>query len=240
LLDFVQELIDATNEILIPMLPTLEYSADNSLGLVALDAWPDDLQTLLLEINNTVALAPWTDPVALGAFAYDVNTFSREDFNRLANSVLGVNIFSGEPWLATTVEAFAIENANLITSIKGEYLNDVSVISFEGLKTGTPASQIATEIEGRYGVTESRANLIARDQISKLNGQIDEYRQVDAGITSYTWQTSEDDAVRPSHEVKNGNTYDWDSPPADTGHPGQDYQCRCVAIPNFETITNGT
>ena len=44
------------------------------------------------------------------------------------------------------------------------------------------------------------------------------------------WLTSDDERVRPSHREKVGKFFRWDDPPADTGHPGADIQCRCVAI----------
>lgn len=235
LLDFVQELIDATDKILIPMLPSLEKNADMMLGLdVMLDAWPDDLQDAINSIDDAVNLGFWTSKENLERFAVDVNQFNRNEFNRIVNSVLGVDIFQNEKWLTTISSAFSIENANLITSIKQDYLKEVSTISFEALKTGTPSKQLATEIKTRYKVTQSRANLIARDQISKLNGQINQVRQVEAGLESYRWQTAEDGAVRESHAEKDGNIYQWGNPPADTGHPGQDYQCRCIAVPIFD------
>ena len=56
-------------------------------------------------------------------------------------------------------------------------------------------------------------------------------RQKEAGVTEYIWQTAGDERVRPNHRSKDGKKFKWSNPPADTGHPGQDYQCRCVAEP---------
>ncbi|MDD0884230.1 phage head morphogenesis protein, partial [Xylella fastidiosa subsp. multiplex] len=36
---------------------------------------------------------------------------------------------------------------------------------------------------------------------------------------------------REDHAAHDGTVFRWSDPPA-TGHPGQDYNCRCVAIPN--------
>lgn len=44
----------------------------------------------------------------------------------------------------------------------------------------------------------------------------------------YIWRTRGDANVRPSHAANNGKVFSWDSPPA-TGHPGEDYGCRCIA-----------
>lgn len=50
--------------------------------------------------------------------------------------------------------------------------------------------------------------------------------------THYIWRTSGDDKVRPSHAANNGKIFAWDNPP-ETGHPGEDYNCRCRAEPYY-------
>lgn len=44
----------------------------------------------------------------------------------------------------------------------------------------------------------------------------------------YIWRTEEDDRVRSSHAQREGQIFAWDEPP-EGGHPGEDYNCRCVA-----------
>lgn len=52
-----------------------------------------------------------------------------------------------------------------------------------------------------------------------------------AGITDqYVWRTLRDERVRPSHRMNDGRVFSWSDPPA-TGHPGEDYNCRCEAVP---------
>ncbi|MBM3616936.1 MAG: hypothetical protein FJX23_00130 [Alphaproteobacteria bacterium] len=48
--------------------------------------------------------------------------------------------------------------------------------------------------------------------------------------THYIWRTSGDDKVRNAHAVNNGKLFRWDVRPS-TGHPGEDYNCRCKAEP---------
>lgn len=48
--------------------------------------------------------------------------------------------------------------------------------------------------------------------------------------THYIWRSSGDSRVRSSHAVNNGKIFAWDNPP-ETGHPGEDYGCRCRAEP---------
>lgn len=81
---------------------------------------------------------------------------------------------------------------------------------------------------------QSRFDLIARDQIAKLTSELDRIRQEQAGVSKYRWVTSRDERVRSSHKSKQGREIRWDRPPDDTGHPGDDYQCRCLAMAIIE------
>jgi hypothetical protein len=46
--------------------------------------------------------------------------------------------------------------------------------------------------------------------------------------THYIWRTIGDDKVRSSHAANNGKIFVWSQPP-ETGHPGEEYGCRCWA-----------
>ncbi|MEM7617625.1 MAG: phage minor head protein [Pseudomonadota bacterium] len=46
----------------------------------------------------------------------------------------------------------------------------------------------------------------------------------------YIWHTQSDELVRNSHAPNHGQVFTWDNPPP-TGHPGEDYNCRCTPIP---------
>jgi Phage Mu protein F like protein len=67
-------------------------------------------------------------------------------------------------------------------------------------------------------------------------------------VDKYIWHTQDDDKVRPSHAAHEQELVAWEEPP-DIGHPGDAYNCRCVAEPyldgldpsdlkeiNFETV----
>jgi Phage Mu protein F like protein len=58
--------------------------------------------------------------------------------------------------------------------------------------------------------------------------------------THYIWRTQEDSRVRPSHRANDGKVFAWDDPPP-TGHPGEDFGCRCRAepfAPNVDEFMN--
>ncbi len=55
--------------------------------------------------------------------------------------------------------------------------------------------------------------------------------------THYIWRTRGDTKVRASHAANNGKVFAWDNPPP-TGHPGEDYNCRCTAEPYYGFVIN--
>ena len=123
-------------------------------------------------------------------------------------------------------------------------------IVYDGYVNGRTTTDMVKDIRRVYGVSRYRARFIARDQIAKLNGEIQRAQQKDAGIREYIWSSSEDERVRNCHRVLNGNKFSWDDPPemwyetkkgiVYTGrhcHPGQDFQCRCAGRPVFSMET---
>lgn len=55
--------------------------------------------------------------------------------------------------------------------------------------------------------------------------------------THYIWRTRGDNKVRAAHAANNGRIFSWDNPPP-TGHPGEDYECRCTAEPYYGHVIN--
>jgi SPP1 gp7 family putative phage head morphogenesis protein len=124
--------------------------------------------------------------------------------------------------------------------MKDDALRKIETQVFEGFRSGMRheelSQKIIGEIDPRVGNIRARADLIARDQISKLNGQFTELRQTELGLKRYTWRTVGDERVRESHSQNDGKVFSWNSPPEGTGHPGDDFQCRCYAEPVFEDL----
>ena len=69
----------------------------------------------------------------------------------------------------------------------------------------------------------------ARVSAKASNGEISENRTT----ARYIWRTRGDGKVRPEHAANDGKIFAWDEPPS-TGHPGQEFGCRCWAEPYKE------
>lgn len=172
----------------------------------------------------------------LEAIGRDVDEVGKDGLGAQFEAVLGIDPLIGEPFLADQLDIWRRSNVALIKSIGTRYHDEIEGIVARALQDGTRPEELAKGIAVRYGVSRSRAMVIARDQVSKLRGQLDMLRQQEVGIARYVWRTVHAERVRKSHAEKDGKTFKWSDPPADTGHPGQDYQCRCYAEPVLDDV----
>lgn len=200
------------------------------------DASIPDINAIIDGIRFSVAMrypANRRQEMALRA-AFLANASNRTQFEAKVLVPNNLPIPTAEPWLQPIMESYSYVNTRLIESIPDRYLDSVQNIVNEGVLGGVQTSEIRSQIQAEFGVSDRRAGVIARDQIGKLNGQLNRTRQEKAGFGKYRWQTSGDESVRATHARQQGKIYSWDDPPSETGHPGEDYNCRCWAEPVFD------
>lgn len=187
----------------------------------------------------TTRVKTWTknNPIPveqLEAVGAATDTWATAQVSTSVKSV--VTIAAWTPVETPAVQAFAKVNSALISSVQAQYRDQVASAVMNTVGKGLPTKTLRKGIEERYGVSRSRAELIARDQIGKMNGALNEMRQTELGFTEYFWETSDDERARELHAELDGTVQKWADPPitndnGDRNHPGEDYQCRCTAIP---------
>ena len=139
------------------------------------------------------------------------------------------------PNIVERVNELTVSNIQLIKSIRTQYLDKVQNAVMQAMVQGSLNKDLAEQLKKLGKDAESRAMLIARDQSSKLNAALTRARHEEVGVKKYMWSTSGDERVRASHAEKDGQIFEYANPPADTGHPGHDVNCRCVQIPVLDT-----
>lgn len=251
LLGYVRALHKEVQETLIAALPMLATERD----AMRLDAW-DETVTRLIDGLTVFGRRRGDDVIrGLNRRAEDVSSWNRAQLNRAIRSVIGVDLFGGADAesLQISLRSWARENASLITNITEKTMTDIDGITQRAMRSGSNPRDIAREIQRTMKTTEARAKLIARDQISKLNGDLTKQRNEALGIERYIWSTSGDERVRDSHRVMNGKLCRWDDESVYSddggktwqsrssiggyvGHPSDDYQCRCVSSPDLSDV----
>ena len=168
------------------------------------------------------------------------------EWKRVVSKTLGVDLTEDKllgDFYKTALKDWTDLNVDLIKSIPKNSLGDMEDIVINGFKGGSTVKSIMQDIQHTYGVSQSKARFLARDQMAKLNADISQQQQTDAGVEEYIWSSSGDGRVRDRHKELDGKKFKWSEPPIvdkKTGrraHPGQDYQCRCVALPVFDIDT---
>jgi SPP1 gp7 family putative phage head morphogenesis protein len=179
---------------------------------------------------------------------------SLREWKRAVKQTLGIDLFDdyykGE-FYEEALRKWIDDNILKIKTIPTQTLGSMREIILKGFSNGETIRTITQAIQDEYNISKSRAQMLARDQLSTLNSQITQLQQKDAGCNKYKWSTSKDSRVRDCHRSFHGKVFSWDEPPEIwyvtkksgkiyTGrrcHPGEDYCCRCVAIPVFDLET---
>ncbi|CBX44517.1 phage putative head morphogenesis protein [Erwinia phage phiEt88] len=149
-----------------------------------------------------------------------------------SSTVLGIDVYREEPWLAAMQENWVRQNVALINSIPADQLADMEQIVQRGVMNGSASSVIKQQIMDRYAVSENRAKLIATDQIGKANAALSKQRLDDAGIKDYIWRGVLDQRERAIHVSREGKKYPVGYQHND-GQIGMAVRCRCYPEPDF-------
>ena len=238
------------------------------------DALPGGVFKVLYSTLKGWVAASWMDPNApekpaavlmgLGETATALSAFNQRQWQKQLKYVLGYEFGLAEQWWTTTKDVWARRNYDLIKSLNEQYISKVNDLAEKAVSNGWTYKALMDEIKATgANVTGPKARFLARDQIGKLNGQVTQARQEEAGISKYWWRTSADERVRgrpggrypnalPSHWAMDGLLCRWDDATTcshDQGrtwvarpsnavrmHPGQDYQCRCTADAFIEEL----
>lgn len=174
-------------------------------------------------------------PAMVTARAKKVAGFNKQQFHKIIRNAYEVDIFIDEPWLLDLAKVWEAENVALIKSIPSQALNRMHDKVVASVRRGGLVKDLRDELVAEFGIAKNRAELIANDQIGKLNGQLTEQRQRQIGVKDYDWRGVLDERERDEHKAREGKTYSWDAPPAD-GHPGQPIRCRCRAEPRLPLL----
>lgn len=167
--------------------------------------------------------------------AAKVNSRGRVIYEALKNKMNGP--------IGLAVKEQVWKNAELIKSLPLEIARDVTEYTTKKTYEGKRASDIAQDLlKDIPTISEKKANLIARTEVSKASTELTRARSENMGIKWYIWRTSEDSRVRSSHSHMDGVLICWDNPPSPEKlikvksslgyyHAGECPNCRCYGQP---------
>lgn len=194
--------------------------------------------------------------VELSAFDLDTDKLISNVERAVSNSFAEFSKISiGERYIPAPVEKSLLNNwkNNFLIQCKSATNDLKKIISkdvYDSVMRGDALSIVKKKVyESTNDYTKKKAQFIARDQVSKLNGAINKIQQKSVNINLYVWTAVGDARTRDSHSRLNGVICSWDDPTIYykvednklvkhkrlasmfIGHPSEDYQCRCFGLP---------
>lgn len=167
-------------------------------------------------------------------FLGKADTAHKKAFISEINTKIGVNLTSilrdNSNRVGRVVTNRIKENSDLIVSLAGDFKQQARDAIHETLINGDDRETLRAKLEHIEGVTESRAELIARDQTQKVCTELNSARQQDVGIKYFYWRGIDDGRERDSHVELNNQRFSWDNPPEEI----EDINCRCSQDPDLE------
>ena len=128
--------------------------------------------------------------------------------------------------------ALVIETETWAQKLRDDTLEEYTANTLRSMTQGDSIETILEQYDGMAEKRKNHAKFTARNQVANSNSIMNKTRAQKLGITKAVWVTSGDEAVRPSHEARNGKEFDlsvglYSSVDGKTLLPGTDYQCRC-------------
>lgn len=193
-------------------------------------------------------------------FIYDLDDYLNTYLQNLENNIETINIDYSpmiedyKEQLINSFERFNIKSSFLTTDINNNYINNsklfIKNMLFEEttkmrnelrelVEQGASNKSISQYLQDNYKMTQKRSLFIARQESSLLLSEYSKQQYLNNGIKKYIWSTSNDERVRKLHRELNNTIQEFNNPPIDDTNgkrhnPGENFNCRCVAIPILE------
>ena len=227
-----------------------DYKAVHQDGLFDFPAFAqeffDNIREKVEELHLDRAILP-----LLWKICRSVKNVTVREFGQMIQRTLGLEIaedYYTDEFFRDLQDEWIRESTESLQKSVDTTLTKMQTHVTEAQERGAPPTEMVTEIQEDYQSGRNYAKVAAAAGIGLLAANMLRKTNEDSGINKYKWQTMEDDRVRDCHQEFNGNIYSYDNPPEawhydKTGvkvyegrfcNPGEDYNCRCQAIPVIE------
>jgi SPP1 gp7 family putative phage head morphogenesis protein len=200
---------------ILPPIPDISTLSSNSINRIM--TWIERSTNVIVDEELLHSYADWVAKITADRNAGDLGRILRIDLRKTIPEFL--------------VNEFRESQVELITGALRNQLDDISNVVEIAHSSGLRVEELQKQVMSRFDVSKRRGALIARDQVLSLNAKVNQFRQKEIGITQYKWITAKDSRVRDKHKSLHGKIFDWSQPVGQSGYPGFEIQCRCIAQP---------
>lgn len=155
-------------------------------------------------------------------------------------SSLGVNLQLNDEQRKKLVDDYNLNQKLNIKNWDSDQIQRLRDMVMKIQEAGYNQKTLSQLIEKEWEVSKNKAKFLARQETSLFLAKFRREQSLDVGINKYKWSTSRDERTRKDHKELNGKIFFYGDPPIvdkKTGRraePGEDFNCRCVAIPVLE------
>lgn len=242
LLGMLQEIRTSAKVVLIPAFKRAKLERDASMRS---DDWGDWLDSATFQLTVVAALAIEKAKAAMRRIPGQIVATGREKFQSFAQKVVGAVAATVDGGLATSVNAWASNNARIVTDMGNSFVRKLTNTTVEAVTTNRTVTDYTNVVNHNFRAAKGIAAATATTEVGKFNSEVIEYRSRKLGFNEYVWRTRRDERVRPKHRALENKICRWDDPSVYrdygstvwrkrsgiggyVGHPGRDYNCRCV------------
>jgi SPP1 gp7 family putative phage head morphogenesis protein len=223
------------------------YGVANRIGAMVKKINPESNTSIDNVVGNlnvySDQLREWAEKLS-DLIVYSLNDDDEKTWNGHAVSMSrALRVDATSAPIDKLLKQYMDDQVDLITSLPRSAAQRIHNLVYKGLYEGGPrAKGLATKIMETEGVTKSRAQLIARTEISRISTGLTKVRSEEIGLEWYIWHSTHDVRARDSHKFMDGVVVRWDDPPSPEklsgkGKPygsyqaGESYNCRCYPAP---------
>lgn len=173
-------------------------------------------------------------------FNEEVVTILDDAGNEVKKNVKHLNIIEPELSEAQKQEIAQSYTNNMRYYIKNfaekripEMRQRVQELVLKGYRTDT----IEKMLQREFNIMSDKVKFLAQQETSIMLAEYKRVTYQEMGFDKFIWRTIIDGRERPRHHELNGQIFRYDNPPyvdagkTRTGLPGQDFGCRCEAVP---------
>jgi len=234
--DVVRALESEVRERVFPEIESILEEAGTRDDGVRTDDWGDRLADLFMASRAAIGSQIEEAERRMDSLGEETVERATEEQVRAIRATMGVRpSFYDDDQVRGIVNAWKRENSAFITRMPDEAVQEMMDEASRAVRSGRTNKEVRDGLRKRFGITDRRARTIARTEISQLNAQITRERQRELGLSRFIWLASGDERVRDEHDERDGNEYEWDSPP-DGEMPGMPVNCRCSARASVESL----
>ena len=167
-----------------------------------------------------------------------VNTANQKDIYKAIQGDIGINVLDiiKTDGLNGFVNANSLKTMLQIQATRDKAIEDMSANLLRLMVSGQSLDTLYEEVENVTGKNKTKSKLVARQELTVFNSQLNKKRALNLGFSQRKWNavggTSENDRTRKCHTARHGKFYPVDgklysSCDGKSLEVGEEINCRC-------------